>query len=83
MANKMSSTEKLRETLLTEIDDIRSGKIDTSRAAALAGLAGKILQSYKLDLDATKLLASLKASSMDDMANRVLHLTHNVEEKGH
>lgn len=52
MAKKMTRTSKgLRDVLFEEIDSLRSGDGDPSRALAVANLAKQIINTVKIELD--------------------------------
>lgn len=65
---RVTNTEELRGLLLDTIEDVRRGKMDPKKAAAIGQLSGKILQSAKLDLEIVK-LAKLngKAASQEPL----------------
>jgi len=52
MAKKMTRTSKgLRDVLFDEIESLRSGDGDASRALAVANLAKQIINTVKIELD--------------------------------
>lgn len=51
---QINSTSDLRQILINTISDIRAGKVQSRDATAIASLAGKILQSAKLDLECAR-----------------------------
>lgn len=55
----VNSTSDLRQILIDTISDIRHGGIEAKNATAIASLAGKILQSAKLDLDCARFRHSM------------------------
>lgn len=50
----IKNTCDLREALIDTISRIRDGKMEPQQGNAIANLAGKILQSAKLDLEVAK-----------------------------
>lgn len=48
------STQDLREVLFKEIDDLRSGQATAKRATALSKIATNIINTARLDLDASR-----------------------------
>ncbi len=52
---EVKSTTDLRRVLLETIESVRDGDITPAAANAVGNLAGKVLQSAKLDLDVMNL----------------------------
>jgi len=52
---EVRNTTDLRRVLIETIDSVREGDITPAAANAVGNLAGKVLQSAKLDLDVMKL----------------------------
>ena len=50
----MRSTQDLREVLFDEIDQLRSGKSNPQRATALSKIATNIINTARLDIDASR-----------------------------
>jgi hypothetical protein len=57
------STAGLREIMCEELDKLRSGEIEPSRAQATAKLAQQILVSVQLEITAARLIAANRGSS--------------------
>ena len=51
----IKNTADLRSMLIDTIDGIKTGKLEPKQAQAISALAGKILMSARLDLDAIRL----------------------------
>ncbi len=51
---RIESTADLRRTLVETIAGIRDGTVKPAQANAISNLAGKILQSARLDLEVAK-----------------------------
>lgn len=54
-----TKTGELRETLISAIEDVKSGKMDPNKANAIAKLASQINESLKVELDAIEALKRL------------------------
>src|SRR5689334_13500427 len=76
----VSSTQDLRQLLIDTINDVREGNIDARSASAIGGLAGKILQSAKLDLDCARLQISLGERPVQPVAPQKLIQQHGQPE---
>lgn len=50
----MKNINDLRDNLFDTIELLKSGKIDTSQAKAITGIAGAIIESAKLEVDLIK-----------------------------
>lgn len=77
---QINSTQDLRQILISTIGDIRAGTVAARDATAIASLAGKILQSAKLDLDCARFQASLEGSSAANSTPKPLQLVDAVIE---
>lgn len=51
----VSNTAELRSLLLSTIEGVRSGKVNPQKATAIGNLAGKVIQSARLDLEVIRL----------------------------
>lgn len=64
MVNNVRNTADLRRMLLDVIDDVRHGNIDSKDAAAISGLASRVLQSAKMDYDVMRSLGTDKTGEI-------------------
>ncbi len=53
-AGKSQTSESLREILFAEIQSLRDGKSDATRAGAISKLAAQIIESARADIEFTK-----------------------------
>ena len=60
----IENTDQVRQVLIEEIDLIKKGESNPSRANAVANLVGKILSSVKLDIEVQRYIGEGKASRM-------------------
>lgn len=51
MANKIKNLHDLGTDLLNVYTELRNGQIETSTARSLAGVAGKVIDSLKVQID--------------------------------
>lgn len=58
---EIENTESIRKILADEIELIRKGDSNPSRANAIANMVGKILASVKLDIEVHKYIAKADA----------------------
>ena len=58
MSQSVKSTNELRKVLIDTIENVREGSITPAAANAVGNLAGKVLQSAKLDLDVMRLASA-------------------------
>lgn len=68
----VANTAELRKLLLDEIAKVQTGQGDPKNAQAISSLAGKVLQSAKLDLEVFKY--HKKAGMILDDKDQVLQL---------
>lgn len=62
----VANTADLRSLLLETIEDVRKKKCDPRVASAIGALAGKVIQSAKLDLDAARAGERLSKARRDE-----------------
>ena len=60
----IENTDQVRQVLIEEIDLIKKGESNPSRANAVANLVGKILSSVKLDIEVQRYIGENKAAKM-------------------
>ena len=61
----IENTDQVRSVLIEEIDLIKKGESNPSRANAVANLVGKILSSVKLDIEVQRYIGEGKAARMN------------------
>lgn len=71
------SSTGLRAALFDEIDRLRNGKTNQATANAMARLAGSIIQTVQLEIEAERVL-SKRPPSIDDENLRALNLAQPV-----
>jgi len=54
----MKTTQDLRDTLFSQLDDLVTGKITPQQAKATSGLASQIISLSKLELDAARFISN-------------------------
>ena len=61
---EIENTESIRKTLAEEIELMRKGDSNPSRANAIANMVGKILASVRLDIEVHKYIAKADALNL-------------------